>query len=93
MKQSTFPDFRGKVVSIVFKGDFGRSLQDPRFEVQAGRLFLVGTTPRSGSSKDWVAGLKAAVAWDSVQDYVVFDSPEDWQKRVSDFYRRKRSRA
>jgi len=47
-------------------------------ETQGGRLFLVGTVRRGGSTNDWSGGVPRAVAWDQAFDYLVFDSAEQY---------------
>ncbi len=44
--KSTLPDFRNKVVSVTLVAqDFSHILHNPRFELQAKKVFLVGTIP------------------------------------------------
>lgn len=81
--KSKFPDFSGKLLSIHSAcEDYPCLVGNARFEMLAGRLFLVGVVPSGGSTEDWVAGLKCAFAWDKVQDYIIFDSAEDYAKRI-----------
>ncbi len=61
MKKS-LPNFSKKVVSFGIVGnEHTYAIESPRFEMQAGRLFLVGTVPRGGSSRDWSEGVGSAV--------------------------------
>jgi len=77
--QDQVPDLSGKVVSInMVDDDCNTDLVDPRFEIQAGRMFIVGTTPDGASHSNWAAGCTCAVAWDRVTDYLVFDSVEHY---------------
>jgi hypothetical protein len=90
MKQ-TLPNFSKKVVSFSFAGaDNSQCIAHPRWETQGGRLFLIGTVPRGGSTHDWCEGVVSAVAWDQVSDYLVFDSVEDYRVRLKIYERRKR---
>jgi hypothetical protein len=85
------PDFSGKVVSAAIAGDgYSRVLVHPRWEVQGGRLFLIGAVTLGSSTNEWCAGLPNAVAWDAVTDYLVFDSPEHYSKRLAIHDRKKR---
>ena len=87
------PDFTRKVVSVSIAGeDDGRCLEHPRCETQGGRLFLIGTVPRAGSSNNWCGGIPSAVAWDAVTDYLVFESAEHYLERVRVYERSKRKR-
>jgi hypothetical protein len=70
------PDFSGKVVRVCMAGPDAKwaswSLDEPKFEVQYGRLFLVGklTDPNPGDSfygRNWVA----CVPWELIQFYYV----------------------
>ena len=92
--KNTIPNFKGKVVSVVLRDkSWTRAIQDPRFEVQCDRLFLVGVSPLDSSSKDWITGLRYAVAWDCIMDYAVFDSVQDYQRRLKKYYGKNRRSA
>jgi hypothetical protein len=88
MKTKSLPDFSGKVVLAYFVGDSTAILHSPSFQVQGGRLFLVGVVPKGGSPKDWAAGVTVAVAWDSVQDYFVFPSADAYRRASRAFTKR-----
>ena len=82
--KKTVPDFSGKVVEVSIKGDsYAFAIDRPRFELQCGRLFLVGIVPHGTSQGDWSLGAGCAVAWDSVTDYLVFDSVEHYEKGLA----------
>jgi hypothetical protein len=55
----------------------GAALTDYRFERVAGRLFLTGTEHNRGESNG-VAGLRHAIAWDTVADVLSFRSLAEW---------------
>lgn len=77
------PDLAGKVVSIsTMDDDNSHDLADPRFEMQGGRLFVVGSTPEGASDSSWNTGAACAVAWDRVTDYFVFDSLERYSAAI-----------
>lgn len=81
-----YPDFRGKAVVLFCRGRdiaFPIVLAYPRFEVQAGRLFLVGVTPPRDSVGEWADGVPRGVAWECVDTYVLFDSVEEYLMRLS----------
>ncbi len=80
------PDFAGKVVLLYLtytSDDRGIVLEDPVFQAQGDRLFLVGRIAEGTSPNDWVAGSMSGVAWESVDQYLVFDSLEDYLGRAS----------
>ena len=90
MKQA-LPDFSKKLISLSLAGDDdGRAIDRPRWELQGGRLFLVGTVPPGGSTRNWCEGIVSAVAWDKVTDYLVFDSPKHYRERLRIYKRGKR---
>ena len=77
------PDFSGKVLSIsLIDDDNNHDLVEPRFEMQGGRLFLLGLTPVGATRGDWSAGALCAVAWERVTDYFVFGSLEEYTKAI-----------
>ena|ERR1035441_5131718 len=87
--KTQLPDFEGKVVSVVCKNeDTGQLIRSPKFEGQGGRLFLVGTVPEDASQDNWMEDLPCAIAWDTVQDYVIFDSMSDYLTRLHSRKRR-----
>jgi hypothetical protein len=72
------------VLSVVCEHeDTGQLIFDPHFATQGGRVFLVGTVPSNASADNWMENLPCAIAWDSVQNYVVFESMEDFQTRLN----------
>jgi hypothetical protein len=77
------PQFSGKVLSVLCAGeDTGQLIYDPAFQEQGGRLFIVGTVPKEASRDNWMEGLPCAIAWNTVQDYVVFASMDDYLARL-----------
>jgi hypothetical protein len=91
--KSKLPDFSGKLLSIHAScEDCPCLVGDAHFEMLAGRLFLVGIVPAGGSTGDWVAGLRCTFAWDNVQDYIIFDSAEDYAKRIKMYDKAKKKR-
>ena len=84
-----FPDFSSKIILVYLMGrppDDGVLLQHASFEIQGGRAFVVGEFAEGASANDWVAGVSTALAWDTVQQYFVFDSMEDYMARASQAY-------
>ncbi|KAA1257536.1 hypothetical protein LF1_00230 [Rubripirellula obstinata] len=81
---SKLPNFSGKVLSISTMDDeSSHDMADPRFEMQADRLFIVGTSPDGSSESNWCAGAKLAVAWDRVTDYYIFDSTDHYASAIA----------
>ncbi len=77
-------NFAGKVV-FIYKANRENdvALENPRIEIHNGRTFLVGIIPDGGSANDWMSGLTAYVAWDQIEELVIFDSIEDYFSRLS----------
>jgi hypothetical protein len=86
--KTTLPNFSGKTVSFS-TADSTLAVENPRFQKQGDRLFIVGTIPRGGTTSDWALGVTCAVAWSAVTDYMVFDSVEDYRKRLTRSRRKK----
>lgn len=79
------PDFTGRAVLLYTRGrplTVPVALTDCRFERQGGRLFLVGTSqPCRSWLTEWSDGTLRCIAWDAVDEYVVFDSLADYHAR------------
>jgi hypothetical protein len=78
LTEPRLPDFGDKLVMIIFNrpGEDHAVIQNPRFEEQGGRLFLVGAIPVGV-----IPGfddLPAAFAWEDVEQYIVFQSVEQY---------------
>jgi hypothetical protein len=79
-------NIQGKILGIVLANASEQTglivLEDAKLETQAGRDFVTGTIP-DVASETWVHGLRSAVAWDAIGYYVVFDSKDQYKKRVA----------
>jgi hypothetical protein len=80
------PDLRGKTLVVRTSS---RALEHPlilggcSFETQGGRLFLSGTNvPHQADSYNWTDGIRLLVAWDAVEEYMIFDSVEHYHSRL-----------
>ena len=89
MAEMDFPNLSGKVILVYL---VNRSLEecvlltDASFEIQGGKVFLVGKFAEMVSANDWIAGVKSNLSWDCVEHYYVFDSMEDYTTRASKAY-------
>jgi hypothetical protein len=86
MFQMTFPDFSGKIVLIYLvnrSDDYNVVMQHATLENQAGKIFIVGEFAEGTTASDWAAGIRTAVSWENVEQYLVFDSIEDYYSRMS----------
>jgi hypothetical protein len=88
--KNRLPSFSNRVLSVLcVSEDTGQLIAAPKWEMQGGRLFLIGTVPKKASQDNWMEGLTCAIAWDTVQDYVVFASIDDYLGRLEAGPRRK----
>ncbi len=80
--ESKFPDFTNKVIS--FSSDESTlALFNPQFKNLADRLFVVGLIPKDGTTNDWAEGRNAAIAWDSISDFIEFESQEQYSELLA----------
>jgi hypothetical protein len=89
MTSISLPDLRGKTVLVYLKHrplDDYVVLQQIGFEIQAERFFMLGRVAEGTTTNDWAAGIFTAIAWDSVEQYMVFDSLEDYFSREAQSY-------
>ncbi|TWU30080.1 hypothetical protein Pla144_08660 [Bythopirellula polymerisocia] len=84
------PSFVGKTVTFYSRSwqsaNVLGSITSPCFEMQAGRLFVVGEA--ATSSVSWARGAHSAVAWDEVSSYLVLDTHE--YQRQKDLHEKNR---
>jgi hypothetical protein len=86
MKDWRFPDLSDKIVLIYLTNQCDEHnvvLERPHFEQQGDKLFIVGVFAEGTTANDWATGIHTAVAWDHVEQYLVFDSLEDYFYRIS----------
>ena len=70
-------DFDGKTVSFSTASDT-LAVKNIRFVLQRERLFVVGEVPMGATNNDWAAGRQCAISWNSITDYIVFDSESQY---------------
>ena len=81
MDKEILTDFSGKCISLRVAGStYSHDLFDPRFEYQGGKLFIIGTVPENASASGWDAGAMAAIDWEHVRKYILFNSLDDYRK-------------
>ena len=81
------PDFSGKVVVFYLANaprdsESGVVMEYVEFRRLQGRWFLTGRVPEWVDFQ-WASRLQQAVAWDSVIHYIIFDSREDYERRLA----------
>jgi len=85
----SFPDLHNKVVLVYIRNrplDDYVVLERVAFEIQGGKAFIVGAIAEGTTTNDWAAGVPTALSWDSVEQYLVFDSLEDYFARETQSY-------
>lgn len=84
MQEKPTLDLSDKIV-FVYKanGDNDVALVNPHIELHHGRYFLAGKVADGGSSNDWLTGLTTYVAWDQIEEFILFDSMEEFFDRLS----------
>ncbi len=80
------PDFSGKVVMFYLatagSSERGAVMEYVEHRRLGARWFLVGRVPELGDS-EWVSKLQTGIAWDSVIQYIIFDSRDDYETRAA----------
>ena len=74
--------FEGKVVSFSTDRDT-LAMKNIRFGIQKDRLFVLGEVPGNATKNDWAANRPCAIAWDSIVDYIVFDSEQQYIELIT----------
>ena len=83
MLENTYPDFKGKTLSIqIVDDDINYDMSDPIFELQGNKLFIKGIVPPDSTGSNWTKGTEIAVAWDRVVKYNVFNSVKEFRIAV-----------
>jgi hypothetical protein len=89
MARMKYPNLAGKILQVYQRNrplDDGVVLQHGAFEIQGDRVFLTGEFAEGVSADDWAAGVRTAIAWDAVEQYLVFDSYDDYMSRASQVF-------
>jgi hypothetical protein len=83
-----FPSLDGKLIGLVLAHapvtQVGMVvLERARLETVSGRGFVTGFIPKDDPDS-WVRGLPAGVAWEFVGYYLIFDSYDEYKKRLNE---------
>lgn len=71
----------GKVLSLS-TGHDTLALKNARIESINDRVFVRGEIPEGATKKNWAKGLSSGVAWDSVTDFMIFESEAEYLERM-----------
>lgn len=75
--------FQGKTVSFSSASET-LAMKDVSFQTIQDRLFVVGRMPLGATTKDLALNNTCAIAWDSVQDFLMFDSEQDYSRWIEE---------
>jgi hypothetical protein len=89
MTDSTYPDFEGKTLLVYLNGrqpEDAYLLDNLKIETLLGRLFITGHVTALGGPLNFTRNLPIAIAWDQIQNWIVFESSEQYFERRREFY-------
>jgi len=69
--------FAGKVASFSTV-DETLALKNIKLEIIANRMFITGEIPKGATQNDWAKDRPSAIVWESVTDYIIFDSEDQY---------------
>jgi hypothetical protein len=79
---SEFVDiFKGKTVSFGSDSDT-LAVKNITFQLIHDKLFVVGQIPLGATNQDLALNKSCAISWSSVNDYIVFDSEQEYYQWV-----------
>jgi|GEM_PF-5177762 len=73
--------FKGKTVSFGSDSDT-LAIKNITFKSIHHKLFVVGQIPLSATDGDLALNKSCAISWESVNDYIVFDSEQEYSQWV-----------
>jgi hypothetical protein len=71
-------DFKDKVVSFGTVSGEILAIKNPEFKTINNKLFIVGRIPKNATINDWALDRDSGVSWDSITEYMIFDSEEQY---------------
>lgn len=89
LKELYFPDLSGKTVLIYLGNRTSEEsvvLEDVSFQIQGDKIVMVGRIAEGTTPNDWASGITTAVSWDGIEQYLVFDSLQEYLDRVARSY-------
>lgn len=76
-EKNTDSNFLGKVVSFSTCADT-MALENVTFQSIGNCDFVVGQIPKGSTKNGWADGKTAGIAWQSVTDFIIFDSADSY---------------
>jgi hypothetical protein len=89
MTDSTYPEFEGKTLLVCLNGRQSEDayvVDNPKVETLLGRFFITGNITPLGGPLNFSRSLPIAIAWDQVQNWIVWESSEHYYERRREFY-------
>lgn len=86
--EKKLPDFSTKIVVFYLRNSpdaikNGIVLESVSYQQYGDRVFLKGIIPLiSGQPEEWSSNLEAELDWDDVLHFIVFESREEYERRL-----------
>lgn len=82
MEKYELENLIGKTVSFGTGSD-NLAVTDIRFKLINEKIFIFGLIPKGATKNDCGSGKECGIAWDSITDFMVFESEQDYVKWMS----------
>jgi hypothetical protein len=89
LKEIYFPELSNKILLIYLSNRTSEEtvvLENASFQIQGDKTFLVGRIAEGTTPNDWASGVNTAISWNSIEQYLVFDSLQDYMDRIARSY-------
>ncbi len=70
--------FLNKVVSFGTLSGDTLVIKNPEFNMINNKLFITGQIPKNSTTNNWAKGKECGVLWDSITEYIIFNSEEEY---------------
>ena len=71
-----------KIISLSTSAEDSITLKDACYDLVYGRLFIIGQICKGSTINDWALDRPCAIAWESVVDFMIFDSESQYQSMI-----------
>ena len=71
-----------KIISLSTSADDSITIKDSSFDLIHNRLFIVGEISKGSTTNDWAVSRPCAIAWDSVIDFMIFDTESQYEAMI-----------
>jgi len=83
MKNKIENMLNNKIISLSTSADDSMTMKDVSFDLIHNRLFIVGQISNGSTTNDWALGRPCAIAWDSVIDFMIFDTESQYEEMIN----------